>query len=119
MGRMNTDWKTEFLAEIARGRRVRAQGNEGQARVCARRAAGAALREHWRRQGRENIPPSAYDLLKELLPRPDLPPEIRRSATYLTLRVNEAFQLPVEADLLAEARRLADWLLPGELPDED
>ncbi len=118
MGRMNTEWTHEFLAEWQRGLRVRAEGNEGQARVCARRAAGAALREHWRRQGRQRIPPSAYALLKELLTQPELPPEIRRAANLLTLRVNEAFRLPVEADLLVEARRLAEWLLPGELPDE-
>jgi len=29
----------------------------------------------------------------------------------LTLRVTEEFKLPVEADLIAEARELCDWLL--------
>ncbi len=119
MGGMKTNWKDEYLAELRRGYRVRAEGNEGQARVCARRAAGVALREYWRRRGRERIPPSAYALLNELLQQPALPPEIRRAATYLTLRVNEAFRLPVAADLLAEAQRLADWLLPGETPHEN
>jgi hypothetical protein len=41
---------------------VRARGNEGQARVCARRAAGAVLREYFQRRGLPVRSPSAYDL---------------------------------------------------------
>jgi hypothetical protein len=29
----------------------------------------------------------------------------------LTLRVTEEFELPIQADLIAEARLLCDWLL--------
>jgi predicted DNA-binding protein (UPF0278 family) len=108
------EWKTAFEEEMTRGQQARAAGNEGQARVCARRAAGIALRTYWQRQGETRLPPSAYALLNRFLERDDLPPEIRRAAVLLTMRVNEAFRLPVEADLLAEARRLAAWLLPEE-----
>ncbi len=110
------NWKDEFKEEMTRGYAVRAEGNEGQARVCARRAAGAALREYLQRQGARRITSNAYELLKDFLTREDLPDEVRRAAVLLTLRVNEAFKLPVDADLLAEARLLAEWLLPGEVP---
>jgi hypothetical protein len=30
---------------------------------------------------------------------------------HLTVRVTEGFELPVDADLIAEARILCDWLL--------
>jgi hypothetical protein len=37
--------------------------------------------------------------------------ELRTIAEHLTLRVNEEFKLPVDADLIAEARRFCDDLL--------
>jgi hypothetical protein len=55
---------------------------------------------------------SAYDLLKELLDLPDLPDPVYRAAGYLTLRVTEDFKLPLDVDLVQEARTLAESLLP-------
>ena len=114
------DWKKKFLQEIQLGSDARARGNEGQARVCARRAAGEVVREYFRRRGsRAEIgitmsvhTSSVYDLLKILLEIPDLPEAARREAEYLTLRVTEAFVLPVEVDLLRSAAALAKSLLP-------
>ena len=40
-----------------------------------------------------------------------LPEELRQIAGYLTLRVNEEFKLPVNVDLVAEARKLCNELL--------
>lgn len=108
------EWKIAFEEEMTRGQQARAAGNEGQARVCARRAAGIALRAYWQQRGATDLPPSAYDLLNRFLQQNDLPLEIRRTAVLLTMRVNESFRLPVDADLLAEARRLAAWLFPEE-----
>ena len=50
------DWKVEVETEFERAKAARARGNEGQARVCARRAAGIASeeREELRRLRREN-----------------------------------------------------------------
>jgi HEPN domain-containing protein len=108
-------WKTEILAELARAEQARARGNEGQARVCARRAAGIAARQYFTRQGRPIRTPSAYDLLNRLAEEPHLPPDLRQAAIYLTLRVTEEFKLPVEVDLIAEARKLCDGLLAHSL----
>ena len=96
------------MAEAARGR-----GNEGQARVCARRAAGLAVREYFQGRGVAVRTSSAYDLLKALLELPDLPARARRPAEYLTLRVTEEFKLPVDVDLVQAARDLVQELLPG------
>lgn len=49
---------------------------------------------------------SAYDLLRELLDNPEIGPEMKKSAGYLVERVNEAFELSGDVDLLEEARRL-------------
>ena len=37
--------------------------------------------------------------------------ELKPIAHYLTLRVNEEFKLPVDVDLIAEARKFCDDLL--------
>ncbi|NWG33549.1 MAG: hypothetical protein HXY42_03835 [Chloroflexi bacterium] len=97
--------------EFALAEQARARGNEGQARVCARRAAGIAVREYLTRQGIQPRSTSAYDLLNLLRDDPLLSPDLKRLANHLTLRVNEEFKLPVEADLIAEARQLCDALL--------
>lgn len=105
------DWQSEIQAEFERAEQARAQHNEGKARVCARRAAGIAAREYFARRGEKVHIPSALDLLNRLAQEPSLSSEIRRSATYLTLRVNEEFKLPVNVDLVTEARKLCNELL--------
>jgi HEPN domain-containing protein len=105
------DWEAKIQAEFTQAERARAKGNEGQARVCARRAAGIAAREYFARQGRNFRTPSAYDLLNLLIQEESLSGELRRAAEYLTLRLNEEFELPVNVDLLEEARKLCEGLL--------
>lgn len=95
--------------ELAEG--ARANGNEGRARVCARRAAGIAAREYLTRKGARPQSRSAYDVLNLLKDDPLLPPDLKRIAEHLTLRVTEEFKLPVDADLIAEARKLCSELL--------
>ena len=105
------DLRAEVQAEIERAEAARTRGNEGQARVCARRAAGIAAREYLTRRGEIIRTSSAYDLLKILVEEQSLSRELRQSAHYLTLRVNEEFKLPLNVDLVAEARKFCDELL--------
>lgn len=107
MTRMNSQIETEF----DRAAQARAKNNEGQARVCARRAAGIAIRDYLTRRGTHIPGSSAYDLLNLIKEEPLLPPHLKLVADHLTLRVTEEFKLPVEADLVADARLLCDWLL--------
>ena len=104
-------WKEELENEFDLAQLARDQGNEGKARVCARRAAGIAIREYFARQGRSVHTSSAYDLLRMLAKEPNISPDLSRAAAYLTLRVTEDFKLPVEVDLMVEARNLCNWLL--------
>lgn len=103
-------WQEYIQKEFARAEQARARGNEGQARVCARRAAGIAAREYFVSQGRNIRTPSAYDLLNLLTREEGISSEMRQAAEYLTLRVNEEFKLPVDVDLIAEARKLCEGL---------
>ena len=106
-----SDWKNELTAELERADEARARDNEGQARVCARRAAGIAIREYLARQRRPVPDSSAYNLLRHLRDEPGLSPDLIRACDFLTLRVNKEFKLPVEVDLVSEARKLCRGLL--------
>jgi hypothetical protein len=107
-----SDWKNDLRTEFERAASARIKGNEGQMRVCARRAAGIAIREYLTQKGTRPPNMSAYDLLNLLKEEPHLSQELRQAVEHLTLRVNEEFELPVQADLVAEARFLCQALLP-------
>ena len=81
-------------------------------RVCARRAAGIAIREYLIRRGIKPPSVSAYELLKFLGEQPDTPADLRQATVHLRLRVTESFQLPVDVDLVAEAKKICSVLLP-------
>lgn len=104
-------WRQELESEFASAQAARARGNEGQARVCARRAAGIAIREYLARRGQPQRKRSAYDLLNTMKSDPATPPDLQPLLEHLTLRVTEEFRLPVEADLVADARALCRALL--------
>lgn len=102
------DSPEEIQQEFERAEQARARGNEGQARVCARRAAGMAARAYLTRRGESVRTPSAYDVLNMLKEDADLPVDLKQIADHLTLRVNEEFKLPVNVDLIAEARKFCE-----------
>ena len=105
------EFNAEIASEIERAEQARQRGNEGQARVCARRAAGIAIREYLHRKGIRPPSPSAIDLLNLIKDEPHLSPDLKLIADHLTLRVNEEFKLPIQADLIAEARKFCMELL--------
>jgi hypothetical protein len=108
------DFNTQLRNEFEKAQQARISRNEGQARVCARRAAGIAIRIYLTRKG-TNVPSmSAYDLLNLLKEDALLPSNMQLIVDHLTVRVTEEFQLPVDADLIAEARVLCNWLLYSE-----
>lgn len=116
MGVMETskNWQARFQKEISRAENARLAGNEGMARVCARRAAGIVIGEYLRRQGSPAATPGAYDRLKILAERPDVSAQTREVSRHMLLRITPEHELPVEADLVAEARWLAQELLGAD-----
>ena len=97
-------------------------GNQGRARVCARRAAGWAVQEYLIRQGESADSPSALDHLKHLAQMEGLPPRIYEALHRLTIKLekdsldDEAYY-PIEGvDLIEEAHRLAEELLQTKIP---
>jgi hypothetical protein len=105
------NWKQLFEAELQAAETARAAGKEGMARVCARRAAGIVVGQYFQSTGIAFANPSAVDRLKYLKQIPGIPPVALQAARRLLLRVTPKYTLPEEADLLLEARRLAQALL--------
>lgn len=107
----NNSWKEVFDNEINQAIEARNAGNEGRARVCARRAAGIVIREYLQRQEIPLKSPSSYEHAKYLLTLPDISPRTKEIAEHLILRVNPDHNLPIKVDLIAEAKALKDMLL--------
>ena len=100
----------DIYVEFERAEAARAAGNEGRARVCARRAAGMAALDFLNRHGIRPHSENAYDALQMLTEYAGLAPDLRQASIYLTLHVTEEFISPVDVDLIAEARKLCDCL---------
>jgi hypothetical protein len=98
-------------AELEYARKVRAEGNEGMARVCARRAAGWAIgvyqKEHL---GIENIHHSAYYLLNWFQLQEHIKPEDREAAIRLTTQITESHELPHPEDPILDAQQIINSL---------
>jgi len=101
----------QYQLELQMARSARAAGNEGKARVCARRAAGIVAGEYLKQRGFPVSDPSAYTRLKYLHSLPDISEEIRQVTAHFLLRVNEDQYLPLPVDLVAEASWLEKQLL--------
>jgi hypothetical protein len=69
------------------------------------------VREYLARKGIRPFSTSAYDLLNLIHEDAALSPNLRRIADHLTVRVTEEFKLPVDVDLVSEAREFCDQLL--------
>jgi hypothetical protein len=107
----NEDWKKLFESEIGQAEKARAEGNEGKARVCARRAAGLVAGEYLSRQSLSRPGHSTYSRLQYLQSLPKVSPKVREAAHYFLMRITPEHKLPIEIDLIAEARWLKETLL--------
>jgi hypothetical protein len=104
-------WEIRFQAEIDQAEIARSIGNEGRARVCARRAVGIAIGEYFRRNQIPLESPSAYDRLRFIEKLPNISNDLLIKIQHFLVRVNPEHTLPIEADLIAEAQQIKRMLL--------
>ncbi len=104
-------WPAKINHELRLAREARAHGNEGRARVCARRAASIAGRIYLDAHGGHLASDSGLDVLSRLAEDPRLAGGAKRIARLLTLQVDTDFNLPPGVDLIAEAETLCRLLL--------
>ncbi len=99
-------WRTVDM-ELDNAFTARNAGNEGKARVCARRAAGKAFVA----AGMCSSPTLAG--IREALSTHDLSPEIIQICGNLVKTVNESYNLDSGIDLLKDVSRLITLLRDG------
>ncbi|MBI3160071.1 MAG: hypothetical protein HYZ26_10785 [Chloroflexi bacterium] len=103
--------------ELERAYRARAAGNQGLARVCARRAAGWAIKVSLNAKGIFLDTPSAIEHIRYLGADPATPPNILKVLEYLQQRVvketahEDSYWPRPEIDLVQEAHWLVEELL--------
>lgn len=98
----------EFEAELAQAETARLDGNEGKARVCARRAAGIIARTYLENFGVIVKSHSAYEQLRSLAELETISLQERGVIEHFLLKVDESYQLPVGIDLIGDARWMAE-----------
>lgn len=94
----------EIRAELQAAHDARGQGNEGMARVCARRAAGWAIQRRYHEHLAETA--NAYLLLQWLEQQEAVEEPLRAAAGRLTTRITEDHDLPHSEDPLRDAHLL-------------
>lgn len=104
------EWIIEVHRELDRGEAARAMGNEGMARVCARRAAGIALGEYFHQSGLKGYGSSVQERIRLFKSMPISNDRAQEIADHLLIHVNEDHQLPINIDLLEETHWLIEHL---------
>jgi hypothetical protein len=94
----------DIQLELERAVQAMEEDNDGKARVCCRRAAGAAIR-HW--LGKQEAPPawghSAIVQLRTLATETTLPAAVQHAAARLTTTVAIDHSVPFENDPIEDA----------------
>jgi hypothetical protein len=104
-------WYAEYQLELEHALAARAGGNEGMARVCARRATSVIIGEYLQRLGYSNLSNSIYERIAIFNSLPNLDLRCKEIVNHMLIKVNPDHALPMEADLIAEVKWLAKTLL--------
>jgi hypothetical protein len=105
--------RLQIQEELLLAKQSRIEGNEGRARVCARRAAGAAAQDYLRKVATGNQTGNALESLRLLIEEFDLPERVQIAIDRLLERVNQEHNLPPDVDLIAEAEQVIGYLETG------
>lgn len=100
--------------ELLLAKQSRIEGNEGRARVCARRAAGAAAANFLNRKDDLAEPTNVLQALSDFQNTKELPERVQLALTRLVQQVDQQHQLPPGVDLIEEAKLLINYTEIGE-----
>ncbi|MBA4384672.1 MAG: hypothetical protein C0410_08045 [Anaerolinea sp.] len=110
---------TLAVAELEKAREARQNGNEGMARVLARRAAGLVIREYLQTVDFDLRGLSLNALIKDEQVRKVLPVSIHSALERLSTRIGMDYQFPVDFNLIMDAQNVIEQLskVNGETND--
>ena len=107
------DWQKQITQELVKATEGLHNGNDGLARVCARRAVAIAT-QHWNEQ--RDLPAwqgDAMHHLRKIQEHTTFPLPIREAARRLLTKVTERAHAPMTTDPIAHARTTLDHLNSG------
>jgi len=99
-----------IAAELERGRAAQAAGQAGRARVCARRAAGLAIKAWYQARAGGLWGGDALTQLRRLQAEAAVPDGVRAAAGRLTTTVDGDHALPFADDPLVDAGLIIDYV---------
>jgi hypothetical protein len=97
---------SRITLELTAARQAQAAANPGRARVCARRAAGWAIRAWYQAQDGPIWTGDALKQLQRLAADPAVPEPARQAAERLLTKVDHDHRVPFEDDPVVDAERL-------------
>lgn len=116
------DWKERLIRELAMAREARKHGNEGLARVCARRASGWAIQQYLLNDNVDLETPSAFEYIKHFRENAKHEPKMQAVLDHLVQRKvkdsldGDSYWPLKDVDLIDEAEWLVHELL-GDLKE--
>lgn len=105
--------KLQIQEELLLAKQSRIEGNEGRARVCARRAAGAAAQGYLQKAGYGDPAENALESLATFKSELKLPERVARAIDCLLRRVDLDHNLPSDVDLINEAETVIQYIDNG------
>jgi hypothetical protein len=111
---VSLDTRRRIEKELALAQQARTEGLEGKARVCARRAVGAALRDYFSQRQPKVVNSAVVDLIQAFGEQPNLAQNLREICLHLLTRVDVDYNLPTSIDLLSDAKTLIDAIFMEE-----
>ncbi len=111
---ISIDAQKKIERELAVARQAHADGLEGKARVCARRAVGVALRDYFSQRKPQIAHLAVVELIQAYGEQPNINQHLREICTHLLTRVDVDYNLPASIDLLSDAKALIDAIVEEE-----
>ena len=102
--------RLQVQEELLLAKQSRQEGNQGRARVCARRAAGAAAQAYFLEV---DLLPKGESVMKSLVRLGDLdqiPDRVKEAVKWLVERVDEDHSFPPGVDLIQEAGIVIEYI---------
>jgi len=109
------DWRELANQELEMARSARQNGNEGRARVCARRAAGHVIGEYLLRNEIDLKTDSALERSRYLHASQEISSMQRETIGHFLVHTTPDHNLPIDADLISDVELLAHQLLGESL----
>ncbi len=103
-------WQEQIERELGKAAEGLQNGNDGLARVCARRAVAVAMHLWSTQQDRSGSQGDAMHQLRLIQEHPTFPLPIREAPQRLLTKVTEQQRLPMTTDPITDARVILDHL---------